>query len=325
MNGAHSVTAEVIHADIPAFKYPLAVAWHESSAWAQSYKINTINEEGEQESYFMKVSQGEHGRKALHGEFESTSSIHAVVGDFTPKPIAWESFKSIPGSHYYICKFYDLDQVVPEPSEFCAELAALHTKSKSPKEFFIKGFKHLLALNIQRGGPWEAMEGLETAMLEKVIPRLLKPMETDGRSIKPCLVHGDLWCGNAAVDSHTGRPLIYYPSSFYAHNECRHLSLSKFFHRQILDELGNWRPERNKFPSVYFNTYHSHIPKSFPEEDYDDRNALYSMRFNMQAAAIFPDEESFRESVTDEMKRLIAKFPDGHEGYEKLAETSTAA
>lgn len=178
-----------------------------------------------------------------------------MVGDFTPKPIAWGSFKSIPGSHYYICKFYDLDQVVPEPSEFCAELAALHTKSKSPKgrfgfkmvtyngnlpqnngysatweEFFIKGFKHLLALNIQRGGPWEAMEGLETAMLEKVIPRLLKPMETDGRSIKPCLVHGDLWCDNAAVDSHTGRPLIYDPSSFYDHNECRHLSLSKFFH-----------------------------------------------------------------------------------------------
>ena len=45
----------------------------------------------------------------------------------------------------------------------------------------------------------------------------------------------------------------------------------------FLDELGNWRPERNKFSQTYFHKYHSHIPKSFPEEDYDDRNVLYSL------------------------------------------------
>lgn len=43
------------------------------------------------------------------------------------------------------------------------------------------------------------------------------------------------------------------------------------------DEFGNWRPERNKFTRKYFNAYHSHIPKSAPEDDYDDRNALYAM------------------------------------------------
>ena len=57
-------------------------------------------------------------------------------------------------------------------------------------------------------------------MVEKVIPRLLRPMETNGRSIKPALVHGDLWCGNAAIDVQADAPLIYDPSSFYAHNEC---------------------------------------------------------------------------------------------------------
>jgi len=62
-------------------------------------------------------------------------------------------------------------------------------------------------------------------MLGKVIPRLLRPMETGGRSIKPALVHGDLWCGNAAVDTQTDRPLIYDPASFYAHNECKSSTL----------------------------------------------------------------------------------------------------
>lgn len=41
--------------------------------------------------------------------------------------------------------------------------------------------------------------------------------------------------------------------------------------------MGNWRPERNKFSQSYFNAYRSHFPPSFPEEDYDDRNALYAM------------------------------------------------
>jgi len=45
----------------------------------------------------------------------------------------------------------------------------------------------------------------------------------------------------------------------------------------IADELGNWRPERNKFSRTYFDAYQSHIPKAAPEEDYDDRNALYGL------------------------------------------------
>lgn len=47
--------------------------------------------------------------------------------------------------------------------------------------------------------------------------------------------------------------------------------------KSLLDELGNWRPERNKFTRRYFQAYHSHVPKAEPEEDYDDRNALYSL------------------------------------------------
>ena len=183
--------------------------------------------------------------KALNGEFESTLSIHAIVGDFTPKPIAWGSFKSIPDTHYYICKFYELALERPKLSEFCENLAKLHENSEAPngkfgfhivtyngnlpqengytdtwEKFFINGFEHMLSLNIERGGPWEEMETLKKDMLGKVIPRLLRPMETGGRSIRPALVHGDLWCGNAAVDMQTNRPLIYDPSSFYAHNEC---------------------------------------------------------------------------------------------------------
>ena len=74
------------------------------------------------------------GREAsLKGEFESTFNIHAVVGDFAPKPIRWGSFKGCTQYvHYYLCIFYDLAEELPEPTEFCAKVAALHTKSESP-------------------------------------------------------------------------------------------------------------------------------------------------------------------------------------------------
>lgn len=88
------------------------------------------------------------------------------------------------------------------------------------EECFTNVFNHIVKLNLERGGPWPEIQHYKKAVIEKVIPRLLRPMETKGRSIKPSLVHGDLWCGNAAVDISTDRPLIYDLSSFYAHNEC---------------------------------------------------------------------------------------------------------
>ncbi|KAK1845817.1 hypothetical protein CCHR01_11549 [Colletotrichum chrysophilum] len=87
-------------------------------------------------------------------------------------------------------------------------------------------------------------------------------VKTAGRTLKPSLVHGDLWYGNASIDEGTGKGIVYDPASFWAHNEY---------------ELGNWRPKRNRFTQEYFDAYHSLIAKSDPIEDYDDRNALYAM------------------------------------------------
>ena len=181
----------------------------------------------------------------MKGEYESTIAIHSAQGELAPKPIAHGSFKRIPNAHYYVCKFHELVQKLPEPSEFCKRVAALHTTSTSPngkfgfhvvtyngdlpqdndytdtwESCFTNGFHHMINLNLERGGPWQEIEGLRLDMVSKVIPRLLRPLEVNGRSVKPSLVHGDLWCGNAAVDAATNLPLIYDPSSFYAHNEC---------------------------------------------------------------------------------------------------------
>ncbi|KAI1358494.1 Fructosamine kinase-domain-containing protein [Xylaria arbuscula] len=294
------------------------------SAWARASRIDVLHEDNSKESYFMKVSQGYHGLEALKGEYESTSAIYTITPDFCPKPIAYGTFKANGDSHFYICKFYEFSDGLPNPEMFCANLAKLHSSHTSPtgkygfhcvtyngdlpqdntwsdswETFFARAFRHVLSIRAARAGPSAELDELLEPFFEKVIPRLLRPLETGGNTIQPSLVHGDLWCGNAAItDEDTEDGIVFDPSSFWAHNEY---------------ELGNWRPERNKFTRKYFNAYHSHMPKSAPEGDYDDRNALYAMRFNLNAATVFPSQKIYLDMVIDEMRRLIQKYPDGYD------------
>ncbi|PTB42434.1 hypothetical protein M441DRAFT_67963 [Trichoderma asperellum CBS 433.97] len=269
------------------------------------------------------VSVGHHGKLALMGEFESTLAIHAIIPEFCPKPTAWGTFKNDPNSHFYICKFYDFVEGVPEPSSFCEKLAQLHSTHSSPEgkfgfhcttyngnlpqdntwcdsweEFFANGLRHILKIREERAGNNNLqLDALLPRLFDKVIPRLLRPLETEGRKIKPSLVHGDLWYGNTGIINETKKGIIYDPASFWAHNEY---------------ELGNWRPERNKFTCDYVQAYHSHIPRAEPKDDYDDRIALYSLRFNLHAAALFPEQESFVQMAVNEIKTLIEKYPEGY-------------
>ncbi|KAH6646876.1 hypothetical protein BKA67DRAFT_524502 [Truncatella angustata] len=62
-------------------------------------------------------------------------------------------------------------------------------------------------------GPDDELTELKTAIIGKVIPRLLSPLK-----IIPRLVHGDLWDGNASAEVNTGNPMIFDPLCLYAHN-----------------------------------------------------------------------------------------------------------
>ncbi|KAJ5740642.1 Fructosamine kinase-domain-containing protein, partial [Penicillium malachiteum] len=226
-----------------------------------------------------QISTGPHGKNSLKGEFESTLAIHSIVPDFCPKPIAWGTLQNDPDLHFYLCKFYEFDDGMPEPRSFCEQLAKLHSDHCSPngkfgfhcttyngdipqdntwsdswETFFSKGLSHILDIREERGGPDPELDALLPTLFSTVIPRLLRPLETN--------VHGDLWYGNAGIEKSPNKSIIYDPSSFWAHNEY---------------ELGNWRPERNQFGQEYSQSYHSHIEISEPKEDYDDRNALYTL------------------------------------------------
>ncbi|KAK0732425.1 Fructosamine kinase-domain-containing protein [Apiosordaria backusii] len=307
-----------ILAALPHAHQVIEVREQAKSAWAEAFQVRILDSQGLEHKYFMKTSYGHHGREALRGEFEGTSAIHAITPEFCPRPIAWGTFTSQPDTHFYLCKYFEFAEGIPSPSPFCEKLARLHSRScglvdnfgfhcttyngdlpqdntwcPSWEQFFSRGMRHVLRVRETRAGPNPELEALLPNLFDKVIPRLLRALESDGRKIKPSLIHGDLWYGNASVIRKTGDPVIYDPACFWAHNEY---------------ELGNWHPERNRFGKEFYQEYHRHIPKSDPVEDYDDRNVLYGLRFNLHAATLFPDKVEFLELVLRTLRYLTEKY-----------------
>ena len=188
----------------------------------------------------------------VHGEYESMKAICSVLPDFAPKPIAYGTYETIPDTHFFLCEYRDMAEKMPDPHKFTARLAALHQNSKSPngkfgfsiptyagnlpqmtdweeswETFFAKSMKWSLDLEIKAKGYDPEFDVLGPALFNKVIPRLLRPLESDGRSVKPSLVHGDLWYANSGIDVDTDESLIFDACCFYAHNECKSLNLSR--------------------------------------------------------------------------------------------------
>ncbi|TRX92013.1 hypothetical protein FHL15_007110 [Xylaria flabelliformis] len=154
------------------------------------------------------------------------------------------------------------------------------TESETSWEVFTKNLRFALELELTAKGPDPEFDILLPVLFGTVIPRLLGPLESEGRSVKPCLVHGDLWDANSGIDDNTGESLIFDACCFYAHNEY---------------EFGQWRPACNRFGPEYLEAYRDYVQISPPEEDYDGRLDLYKLRFNTHVSALFSDNQTLRE------------------------------
>ena len=199
----------------------------------------------------MKVLSEKNGRAMVQGEFESMTAIYNLIPDYVPKPIGWGTYETISDTHFFLCEFEDIDQELPDVRKFTECLGTLHQNSVSPtgefgfhvttyngnlsqhtewsdswETFFAKSMRHALTHELSARGPNEDIEILSPVIFDKVIPRLLRPLESEGRYVKPCLVHGDLWYGNTGKNATTGNPIIFDACSFYAHNECMLYDLS---------------------------------------------------------------------------------------------------
>lgn len=219
---------------------------HGVSFWANAGRIDVELADGTPKVFFLKVLSKETGKNMVHGEFESMKAIHSLLPDFAPKPIAWGTYQTIPDTYFFLCEFRDMIEDMPDPHKFAVRLAKLHQNSISPtgkfgfhittfagnlpqmteweeswETFFAKSLRWALKLELQAKGHNPEFDVLVPKIFDKVIPRLLRPLESEGRSVKPSLVHGDLWYANSGVDVDADEPLIFDACCFYAHNECK--------------------------------------------------------------------------------------------------------
>lgn len=182
------------------------------------------------------------------GEFYSQYILHSAVPDFTPQPIAFGTYDSDLRVSFVLSEYIHMDEkYLPDPHEVARGLAKLHrTAPVSPdcrygfhlptlqgpipqftdwtktwEEFFSRSFQKLVDEEEKAQGANEELRALVRLTFKKVIPRLLRPLETGGRKIAPCLVHGDIWDGNVATNIRTKKPVIFDSTCIYAHNECK--------------------------------------------------------------------------------------------------------
>lgn len=95
------------------------------------------------------------------------------------------------------------------------------------------------------------------------------------------------------MDQRTGEAFVFDVCSFYGHNEY---------------DTGNWRAPRHRLSAkMYIKEYKTHFPVSPPEDDWDARNILYSLTFNIGNTIYIPGS-SQRRVVYDDMTTLCKMF-----------------
>ncbi|KAJ8123095.1 hypothetical protein ONZ43_g873 [Nemania bipapillata] len=277
------------------------------SEWTVIAKIETMLANNEPKLYFLKCAEYEQGRIMLEGEFRSMTELYKVAPNLVPKPHAFGQLNvSDPPTYYFLSDFIDMSSEHPDPVQLCTKLVALHKSSVSPfnmfgfhvdvlrgnlplqtkwnpswQEFFVDLFRGTMFLDQKVNGDWKNLGQLVNRLLTDVVPQVLGPLEADGRSVRPSLIHGDLWQGNIGTDSKTGEVYIFDASSYYAHHEM---------------EIAIWRPQPGSIigSGIYVDTYLKYMDMSEPKEQFGDRHQLYSACTALHAAACH-NNLSFRE------------------------------
>ena len=194
-------------------------------------------------SVFKIIKQSEWNGMA-RAEYESQKALAAIIPENVAPPTTWGVFAMDKSKAFFMTRFRNLRDRAPPTVQFLAVLRKLHQTSFSPtgkfgfhldtyngppkmintwtdnwEEYFVRQFRSDLSFLSRVYGEDVELATLAEEFLQKVAARLLRPLQTGGRSIKPTLCHGDLWDGNVQIDVDTKQPITFDSCAFYGHNE----------------------------------------------------------------------------------------------------------
>ncbi|KAH6631001.1 Fructosamine kinase-domain-containing protein [Chaetomium sp. MPI-SDFR-AT-0129] len=311
---------EAVVAKLPPNSKVVSVASERLSHWVKTVKIVVELEDGSTTELFKKGASGPTGANMMKGAFEAEQALYDCIPDRVPKPVAWGTYASDPDTHFYLCEFVEMYDEIPRANDWATAVSALHlaSKGKSPtgqfgfhvtthlanvpvdnswnsswKAFWAQQMKSLFNREESVNGNDETLEELRAAYFEKAIPRYLGPLESEGRSVTPCLLHSDLWPGNIKPRMATGELCLFDACVYWGHNEA---------------DLAICYNPRYKLGQPVLEEYKSLVPPSEPGADFYERNALYAMKYHVLLSIIYSDSSSFREKLMEELKLLLGKL-----------------
>ncbi|KAI0143658.1 Fructosamine kinase-domain-containing protein [Xylariaceae sp. FL1272] len=289
------------------------------SLWAETVKIEVKLTDGTSSVFFKKGASNKIGYDMMKGGFEAEKALHEFVPEFVPRPIAYGTYKTQPDTHFYISEFVEMLDEVPSACGWASAVAALHKRSmgRGPTAQF--GFPTTTHLaNVPVDNSWnpswekfwaqqmkslldreEALHGsnaeytkLKQAFFDVVIPRYLRPLQSNGRSIDPCLCHSDLWPGNIKPRRDSDLVSMFDSCAYWGHNEA---------------DLGICRNPRYKLGKSFIEQYQTLLPISDPKADFDGRNAVYAMKYHVLLSVLYHKEDKFRKIAICEMRSLVER------------------
>ncbi|KAI3538104.1 hypothetical protein CSPX01_09681 [Colletotrichum filicis] len=310
------------------------------SVWTQTGRMTVELPDGDVKQYFLKVSYfAENGRQLCRGEHYAISLINALVPGMVPRAVAWGKYSfSPPDTFFFIEEFHDLDMSLPNPRKLAQRAVQLHSQVSPNSKFgfevatfdgiaphpegweiswrvyFTRVLRKSVETDAAANGIWPELSKAAEHLLEFVVPGLLDPLQLGPNPIEPRLIHGDLWGGNIGTDEETGEIIFLDVGCFYGHNEL---------------DLGMWRRYgAQNLGQRYLDEYKRIFPPSEPQEGFDDRNRLYSMKFDLNASAGTPNEKA-RNTAFNNMLYLIEKYIDtpveGLPKYDKTKDPSAGS
>lgn len=249
------------------------------------------------------MALGETGRQLVRGEHAAITLINDLIPGMAPKALAWGKYSfTPPETFFFIEDFRDMDLGLPDPRRLAQRLVQLHSQVSPNGKFGFHvptfdgiaphpdgwetswrvSFTRLLRKSVEteyaaHGVCPELSKAVEQ-LLAAVVPKLLDPLQEGLDPIRPRLIHGDCWGGNMGQDKETGELIFFDAGCFYAHSEM---------------ELGMWqRGGPLNLGQVYLDEYTRMFPPSEPQGDFDDRNRLYSLKFDLNTSAAIPGLEA---------------------------------
>jgi protein-ribulosamine 3-kinase len=239
------------------------------------------------------------GADMILGEHASLQALRAVVPSLCPLSLGFGKL-SLSSNYFLLTEFLDVNAQTSEMGSglsFAQKLAKLHsapvptpeghnqvmfgfpittyagrtkqdnTFRRSWAKFYAENRLRTISKLIEQahGTDDELRMWIERTAAE-IVPKLLGNGHLGGRKgISPALVHGDLWSGNKARGRLGGKggveDVAFDASCCYAHSEYE-LGLMRMF---------------GGFSAGFFSEYHRLIPKTSPQNEYEDRMKLYQL------------------------------------------------